>query len=75
MKKIITLLLALVLPLCAPVCALAATPDESDFLSRSATSKGLAMGSIKAVPCRLMIPTWAAPISSSTLPRPGAEGW
>ena len=36
MKKIITLLLALVLTLCAPVCALAATPDESDFLSRYA---------------------------------------
>ena len=33
MKKIITLLLALVLPLCAPIYALAATPDESDFLS------------------------------------------
>ena len=31
MKKIITLLLALVLPLCAPIYALAATPDESDF--------------------------------------------
>lgn len=36
MKKIITLLLALVLPLCAPIYALAATPDESDFLSRYA---------------------------------------
>lgn len=31
MKKIITLLLALVLPLCAPVYAMAATPDESIF--------------------------------------------
>lgn len=31
MKKIITLLLALVLSLCAPIYALAATPDESDF--------------------------------------------
>lgn len=31
MKKIITLLLALVLSLCAPICALAATPDEPDF--------------------------------------------
>lgn len=36
MKKIITLLLALVLSLCAPICAMAATPDESDFLSRYA---------------------------------------
>ena len=36
MKKIITLLLALVLPLCAPIYALAATPDESDFLSQYA---------------------------------------
>lgn len=36
MKKIITLLLALVLSLCAPICALAATPDEPDFLSRYA---------------------------------------
>ncbi len=36
MKKITTLLLALVLSLCAPVCALAATPEESDFLSRYA---------------------------------------
>ena len=31
MKKIITLLLALVLSLCAPVCALAATPDDVRF--------------------------------------------
>ena len=36
MKKIFALLLAWVLPLCAPIYALAATPDESDFLSRYA---------------------------------------